>query len=168
MSSAASAAEPAETSATRPRIVVGVDGSSCGNRALSWAYSEAEARGADLDVVIAWELPYRWAEGFNANIAEDADFFAREAAKEAGAAVDALLGGKPRPGWLTVHAVEGPAAPVLIERAAGADLLVVGSRGLGGFSKLLLGSVSSAAVHHAPCAVVVIPNAPDTADAAES
>ena len=148
---------PSSTHSGRPRIVVGIDGSDGAKRALGWAFSEAEQRGADLDVVVAWDLPYKWAEGFNTEWGEDSDYFARAAADEAGAVVDDLLDGKPRPGWLTVHAVEGPPAPVLIERARAADLLVLGTRGRGGFAKLLLGSVSNTCVHHAPCPVCVIP-----------
>ena len=60
----------------RPRIIVGVDGSPGANRALSWAFSEAEQRGADLEVVIAWDFPYKWAEGFNTERGEDTDYFA--------------------------------------------------------------------------------------------
>jgi nucleotide-binding universal stress UspA family protein len=149
---------PSATPGHRPRIIVGVDGSPGANRALSWAFSEAEQRGADLEVVIAWDFPYKWAEGFNTEWGEDTDYFARAAGDEAGAAVDAVLEGKPRPAWLTVHSIEGPAAQVLTERAKGADALVVGTRGRGGFTKLLLGSVSNACVHHAPCPVCVIPD----------
>ncbi len=139
------------------RVVVGVDGSAGAGLALSWAFAEAEQRGAELDVVIAWSLPYQWAEGFNARWGEDVDYFAKTAANVADAAVDEALHGEQRPAWVHVHAIEGGAAHALLSRAQGADLLVVGSRGRGGFTDLMLGSVSTACVHHAPCPVAVIP-----------
>ena len=139
------------------RVVVGIDGSTAAERALTWAIAETERRGGTLDVVTVWEVPYRWAEGFNQMWAEDQDYFAAAAVEQARGWVDHALGGKPHPDWLTVHAVEGIAAQVLLARAEHADLLVVGSRGRGGFSSLLLGSVSTACAHHAPCPMVIVP-----------
>jgi nucleotide-binding universal stress UspA family protein len=63
---------------------------------------------------------------------------------------------------------EGQPADVLCEEAAGADLLVVGSRGLGGFRGLLVGSVSQQCVHHSPCPVVVVPHRHEAREAAGS
>jgi nucleotide-binding universal stress UspA family protein len=147
---------PADTARTQ-RVVVGVDGSPGAARALTWALAEAEQRHADLDVVIAWDVPYQWAEGFNAKWGEDADYFAGAAATLAEAELTGVLQGAPRPEWVHVQPMEGGAAHVLLQRARDADLLVVGSRGRGGFADLLLGSVSTACVHHAPCPVAVIP-----------
>ncbi len=147
----------------RQRVVVGIDGSHAARHALAWAFAEAEQRGAELDVVTAWDLPYQWAQGFNTKWADDADAFAKAAADEAATEVDELLDGKPRPSWLHIRSVEGAPAPVLLRWARGADLLVVGSRGRGGFKDLLLGSVSTACVHHTPCPIAVIPD-PVTAE----
>ncbi len=150
----------------RQHIVVGVDGSHAARHALEWAFTEAEQRGAELDVVTVWDYPYQWAEGFNIKWAEDTASFAAAAATEVAAEVDELLDGKPRPSWLHVQTVEGAAAPVLLRLARHADLLVVGSRGRGGFKDLLLGSVSTACVHHTPCPIAVIPDATTTGVAA--
>ncbi len=150
--------ETAETSSsTRPRIVVGIDGSDGGQEALRWAYEQATLRDADLEVVVAWDFVAKWAVGYNPEWPEDRDHLEHDAITVADKAVSQLLDGRPKPPWLTVVAVQGMPAYVLTERARGADLLVVGSRGRGGFAKLLLGSVSNACVHHASCPIVVIP-----------
>lgn len=145
----------------RPKIIVGVDGSDDSRRALAWALAEADLRNADLHVVIAWAFPYAWGRGFNSEWADDADFFAKAAEKEAEEAVAELLGSAARPTWLHVHAFEGSPAPVLLDLSRDADLLVVGSRGRGGFRGLMLGSVSSACARHASCPIAVIPAAED-------
>lgn len=150
----------------RQRIIVGLDGSHAARHALAWAFAEAEQRAAELDVVTAWDYPYQWAEGFNSKWAEDAEAFAKAAADEAATEVDEFLDGKPRPSWLHIRSVEGAAAPVLLRLARDADLLVVGSRGRGGFKDLLLGSVSTACVHHTPCPIAVIPDAATSEPAA--
>lgn len=148
----------------RPRVVVGIDASPASDEALRWAFEEAVRRDANLEVVIAWDFVAKWAVGFNPEWPEDADHLSADATTAADKAVDRLLAGEPRPNWLTVHAVRGTAALVLTEHARHADLLVVGSRGRGGFSKLLLGSVSNACVHHASCPIVVIPTGSHVAD----
>jgi nucleotide-binding universal stress UspA family protein len=138
-------------------IVVGIDGSPASRAALAWALAEAKQRGADLDVVVAWTFPNQWAEGFNVKWAADSEFFAKAAVATADAAVSDVLAGESRPGWLRTHGVEGSAASVLLHRARDAELLVVGTRGRGGFADLLLGSVSTACVHHSPCPITVVP-----------
>jgi nucleotide-binding universal stress UspA family protein len=140
----------------RQRIVVGVDGSDGGREALSWALGEARLRGAQLDVVTAWEYPFEWSEGFNPRWSHDENFFRVTALERAQADLDELLDGKPQPSWVRVFAAEGAPADVLVGRAEGADLLVVGSRGRGGVAGLLLGSVSTTCVHHAAVPVTVV------------
>ena len=81
--------------------------------------------------------------------------FARFAEQALAQTVDEVFG-PDHPGWLRTRVVEGHAAQVLVEASAGADLLVVGSRGYGGFYGVLLGSVSTYCVHHAHCPVTVI------------
>jgi nucleotide-binding universal stress UspA family protein len=138
-------------------IVVGIDGSPASQQALVWAHAEAVQRGVDLDVVMAWTFPYRWSEGFNAEWAADTEFFAKAAAADADLAIDMMLAGTPRPAWLRVHIVEGSPAPVLLHVARDAELLVVGTRGRGGFADLMLGSVSTACLHHTRCPITVVP-----------
>jgi nucleotide-binding universal stress UspA family protein len=137
-------------------IVVGVDGSDGSRRALRWAAAEATVRGDDLTLVHVWERPQAYAPlGLGAYpvdpepIQEAAqsllDGLVQEATTLAPeAAVRGLL-------------VEGAPAEALLEAAGPADLLVVGSRGLGGFRSLLLGSISQQVAHHAPCPVVIVP-----------
>lgn len=134
------------------RIVVGVDGSDGSRRALRWALGEARLRGADLDVVCAVAEPRPWVDPvlFPPPPAEDLCGQGR-------AIVDEVLGGIDLAG---VHveriSAVGGGARVLLEAAVGADLLVVGSRGRGGFRSLMLGSVAQQAVTHAMCPVVVV------------
>lgn len=139
------------------RIVVGVDGSDGATHALAFAIAEAERWDADLEVVAAWEYPWQWTEGYNPRWAEDEDWFAKHAEEQATELVERVLGGRDGPPAMRVVTVRGPAVQVLVEAAADADLLVVGSRGRGGFRGMLLGSVSNGCVHHAPCPVTVVP-----------
>jgi nucleotide-binding universal stress UspA family protein len=146
------------------RIVVGVDGSEASNQALSWALAEARLRGDTVVALHAWAAPYP---------APTALPGAMLAPVEPGTAVEggmaeALRKGaedllaqavsRAGPADLTIEQrlVEAPAATALIEEAKGAELLVVGSRGHGGFTGLLLGSVSQQVANHAPCPVVIV------------
>lgn len=134
------------------RIVVGVDGSAGSRQALAWAVEEARLRGATLDVVHAWHEPYVGGYPYTLVSYDPGEWeaSARELLRKVLAEVDTA--------GITVEkvVVHGLAARSLIEAAKGADLVVVGTRGLGGFSGLLLGSVSSHVVHHAPCPTVVV------------
>lgn len=142
------------------RIVVGVDGSGGSVHALRWAFVEAGLRDATVDAVHCWHYPYSASTeitGMAAGVVsrEDLETVASEV-------LDVSLDhAGPAPAGVTVNPnlVQGGAAFALLEAAVGADMLVVGSRGHGGFTGLLLGSVSQQIVHHAPCPVVVIPNA---------
>ena len=137
------------------RIVVGVDGSPGSRAALEWAVDEARRRGDRVEAVMTWqdpptyvEVPVTWAVD-RTEIEEATNRALREAIASLGDhGVDQ-----------GVHGVvsHGRAAPTLLHRAEGADLLVVGTRGHGGFAGVLLGSVSLHVVSHAPCPVVVVP-----------
>jgi nucleotide-binding universal stress UspA family protein len=138
------------------RIVVGVDGSDTARRALRWAVDEAILRRATLEVVHAWHMPY-----LDGGMFSPAVFDPRELEEVATASLDAALEGidttalvQPVGRVLT----NGGAASAILEAAKAADLVVMGSRGLGGFSGLLLGSVSYQVAHHAPCPVVIVPS----------
>jgi len=136
------------------RIVVGVDGSQPAREALRWAIDEARRRNATVEAVYAWHQPF--AAGYVMEGEIDLGRYEEDAQRVLDEAVDAM----------TDHAdvdverklVAGSAAGALVHEAKGATLLVVGSRGRGGFSGLLLGSVSQQAAHHAPCPVVIIPH----------
>jgi nucleotide-binding universal stress UspA family protein len=139
-----------------PRIVVGVDGSPSAQEALRWAARQAGLTGATVEAVIAWHFPllvggYAWPP---VGVLETTDF-----AKLAGQVLSDAVGRALRPAVpvpVTEVVRQGDAAQVLLDAAAGAELLVVGSRGHGGFAEALLGSVSQHCVHHATCPVVVI------------
>lgn len=134
------------------RVIVGADGSEGSRRAIRWAADEARFRGAVLEVVHAWTLLGQPDDGtFDPNYGEDEARQFLDAELEAvGEALDGVEVER------TVVCDLG--APALIDAAKRADLLVVGSRGRGGFRGLLLGSVSSQVVHHAQCAVAIIPD----------
>jgi nucleotide-binding universal stress UspA family protein len=138
-------------------ITVGVDGSDNSERALEWAMREAALRHADLTVVAVHEVASNHWTGRPLVLPEDRadEDKARKAAEDRVAALAGRLGDS-QPASVTVRAVSGIATRQLIEESQGADLLVVGSRGGGGFARLLMGSVSSQVVHHAACPVVVV------------
>ncbi len=146
-----------ETVTTQPpgererRIVVGVDGSVPSKAALAWAVKQARLTGATVEAVIAWELPATY--GFPVPV-PDMDYGGLAAEVLADAIAEASSPGEPVK--IRSTAAEGSAARVLLDASAGAELLVVGSRGHGGFTEALLGSVGQHCVHHATCPVVVI------------
>ena len=135
-------------------IVVGVDGSSGARAALRFAVREARLRGAAVRAVTAWRVPAivyggGYAPAIDPTMLEEN---ASTALEEAIAALGAQASGVEIERVIRV----GQPAQVLVEAAAGADLLVVGSRGHGGFAGLLLGSVGQQVAHHAPCPVVIV------------
>lgn len=137
------------------RIVVGVDGSDSSNAALAWAVRQAALTGARVDAVHAWRNPAGYSYGYGYAMmvpALDLEKFARQPLDEAIAAVADLAPGVD----IRPVLVEDNPARALLDAAKGADLLVVGSRGHGGFTEALLGSVGQHCVHHADCPVVVI------------
>jgi nucleotide-binding universal stress UspA family protein len=139
-----------------PTIVVGVDGSPHGIRALRFALAEARLRSCSLKAVSVWDFPPAAYDGgwtpppvdFGNMEENSARMLARSLTE-----VDAAGSGVE----VTSLVVQGQPAEVLVAEAKDADLLVVGSRGLGGFRGLLLGSVGHQVAHHAPCAVVIVP-----------
>jgi nucleotide-binding universal stress UspA family protein len=137
------------------RIVVGVDGSEGARKALRWAVEEADAHDATVEAVHVWQLPMI-TPGLGAPmVALDPSDFQRGAAEQLDEALHDALG-ETISDRVERVVVEGYPASVLLDRSEKADLLVVGSRGRGGFAGLLLGSVSQQCVHHAKCPVVVI------------
>ncbi len=142
-----------------PVVVVGVDGSRASVDALGWAVEYARCADASLRVVLAWERPTR--VGYSPGVsplpdAEPADRGREEAAADTLTAVIRMAAGETPPVPVERRVVQGPPAGVLIEEAATADLLVVGSRGHGAVTSLLIGSVSTHCVQRAPCPVVVV------------
>ncbi|MGD0924495.1 MAG: universal stress protein [Streptosporangiaceae bacterium] len=139
-------------------ITVGVDGSHGAHHALEWAMKEAAAHHAPLTVLTVHEVA---SNGWTGNPIilppDEIDLEkTRHAAEEAVAEAAGRLG-ESRPASVTVRAVNGFAAQELINASRDADLVAVGSRGTGGFARLMLGSVSIQVVEHAYCPVVVVP-----------
>lgn len=143
-----------ELGGRRQRIVVGADGSEGGQAALRWALGEAELRGASVDAVLALRVMPMMASPAVGLLPDPSEEVAYGRQLLGQTVADAASQHPSVP----VHEIvaEGGAARVLLEVAQGADLLVVGSRGRGGFAGLLLGSVSQQCVHHATCPVVVV------------
>ena len=139
-----------------PGILVGLDGSRAAQDALVWAVKHAALEHAPLTVLAVHEVAASAWTGNPIVYPEDKpeEAKARQAAQEAVDATIRQLGAQPES--VTVTAVSGQAAQALIDASGDADLVVVGSRGAGGFASLLLGSVSSKVVHHAACPVVVV------------
>ena len=133
------------------RIAVAIDGSKAACRALEWAIAEADRRDADLLVVHAWQYPYEsTSERFERgrDIAQvDAATVIEEATRKAAGR---------RAGVVDSHLVEGSAVEVVLDVADRVDLVVVGSRGRGGFKSMLLGSVAISVAGGATCPVIVV------------
>lgn len=134
------------------RIVVGVDGSGGSKDALRWAVRQAGLTGAQLEAVIGWQFPafFGWAP-----VSPDDADFAKIAEQTLTDTLVEVLGPEIA-SRVGMRVVEGYPAQVLVDASAGAELLVVGSRGYGGFADALLGSVSTYCVHHAHGPITVI------------
>ncbi len=134
------------------RIVVGVDGSSHSLAALRWACDEARLRHDSLELVAAWSIPSTALDiasedvvGALLGAAEEAIVAARKEVASCGPELE-----------VKTEVRQGQPARILVEQAGGADLLVLGSRGLGDFKSLLLGSVSQECSHHSPVPLVIV------------
>jgi nucleotide-binding universal stress UspA family protein len=140
-------------------IVVGVDPSPGAKAALRFALEEARLRRVTLRAVHAWQFTYVGIEGSLPVPNDELHAFRAAAEAALGAALREAI---PDPGDVDIECsvVEGAPAAVLVEASRAADLLVVGSRGHGGFAQLLLGSVSQQCAHHAQCPVVIVRSKP--------
>lgn len=140
-----------------PGIIVGIDGSQHSHFALEWAMRYAAMRHLPLTVITVVEnVTPAWPGMLVTPTYEQDLVAARDAAQEVVAKAEAELGSEV-PSSVTVQAYVGVPAPILIRESQDAELLVVGSRGAGGFARLMAGSVCTQAVHHARCPVVIIP-----------
>ena len=149
-----------------PAVVVGIDGSPGAHEALAWAVAEARLRKAPLRVVHAWMFGYVggsvsgvpfWGGSFDSYTSQGLDVSElHHAAEELVDRAIADLGEEGSGLEIEGRVVQGAPAQALLDETTPTDLLVVGSRGHGGFADLLLGSVSTQCVHHATCPVVVV------------
>jgi nucleotide-binding universal stress UspA family protein len=140
------------------QVVVGVDGSENSKRALQWASEEASEHGAELLVVGSWTPPppVPTAPPYSGVAwGTDTTRLAENAKAMLDGTLSEVLGDSPSVP-VKASVVEGNAAKVLIDLSGSADLIVVGSRGIGGFSGMLLGSVSQHVAAHAECTVAVV------------
>jgi nucleotide-binding universal stress UspA family protein len=140
-----------------PGIIVGVDGSGHSHRALIEAIKEAAVHHAPLTVLTVHQAVVGYSGG---PVVYPEDKIETERAREAAQAeTDKALAevGELRPESVTVQAVHGFPAEVLIDASRDADMIVLGSRGVGGFGRLLMGSVTSQVAHHAACPVLIVP-----------
>ena len=139
----------------RKTIVVGVDGSPGSRKALTWAAAEAAAHDAELVVVNVWEhtlMPPAGSVSVSERFVPDSS---QRTADDLVQVIKDELGDDP-PVLVRPEVKQGRPAKVLIEESAGADLLVVGKRGHGGFVGLVLGSVSQHVAAYAKCPVTVV------------
>jgi nucleotide-binding universal stress UspA family protein len=134
----------------RPRVVVGVDGSDPSKLALRWAARIAAAEDAHIDAVMAWQMPTLAYASIGPIVGMQNAM--EEALKHA---VDDVFG-EQRPNGMQLRAIQGGGAPVLLDASRDAFMVVVGSRGRGGFAGLLLGSVSATVAEHAECTVLIV------------
>ena len=139
-------------------IIAGVDGSESSRAALHWAYDEATHHGAALTVVMSWQAPTALPMSPPYGAVPDEGYESQPRTTALNLLDSYVAELEPRTPAVDVRTSmeEGSPAKVLIERSKGADLLVVGSRGRGGFAGMLLGSVSQHLVAHAHCPVVVV------------
>src|SRR5437763_11085102 len=137
----------------RLRVIVGVDGSPQSAHALSWACRRGETCGDTIRAVCAWSLGASGEDWMvQPDVSAEGQRYAERVLREV---VERARTDHPAVKVETA-VIEGPPARVLVDLPADADLLVVGSRGRGGFSGLLLGSVSQQCIHHAHCPVTVV------------
>jgi nucleotide-binding universal stress UspA family protein len=143
-----------ETGQQRRRIVVGVDGSDGSKSALRWAAWMAETTGSGLDVIAAWEMSALY--GWSALSVLPANYTPQPEIEKSLNDTVAEVFGAERPQDMRVKVLEGPVVQTLLSAATGALMIVVGSRGHGGFTGMLLGSVSARVAEYAKCPVLVV------------
>jgi nucleotide-binding universal stress UspA family protein len=143
-----------ESELTPGRIVVGVDGSESSLQALRWAARQAALTDSAVEAVRAWEMPGALGWAGLPELPEKLDL-EKPARKELSEAVTAALPGEQAAPVSQIVVMGNPAQSIL-DRAVGAELIVVGSRGHGTFRATLLGSVSHTVALHATCPVVVV------------
>jgi nucleotide-binding universal stress UspA family protein len=136
-------------------IVVGIDGSSCSKHALRFAAEEASLRAESLRVVCAWQVPVGVYMGSNIAPVLDPTGFSARARESAEKEIDEVLG-SPANSSTELRVREGNAVKILVEESGDTSMLVVGSRGRGGFGGLLLGSVSQQCAAHSRCPVTIV------------
>lgn len=134
-------------------VIVGVDGSKDSERALKWAADYAQKVGAPLEAVIAWEVSTLYGDTFSDKW--DHTAVEKKHREVAEAAVREALGDGAQ---VEVRVEQGNASEVLVRDSSDVQHIVVGSRGHGGFTGMLLGSVSQHLVTHARCPVTVMPH----------
>ena len=150
---------PAADLGAQPRIVVGVDRSDPALAAMRWAKAEAEIRGAALDLVHAWSWPVPLVSSELAMISLPAPPIddMRAAALEVIAEMSAEAFGHDTDGPAVIaHAAEANTADLLLSTSAGAEMIVVGSKGHNALYSALIGSVSRQVAHHADVPVVIV------------
>ncbi len=140
-------------------VVVGIDGSEESRAAFRFALDEARIRDLGVRAVAAWHVPgIAYAGGAYAPSVDVTEGIEAEARRR----VEEIVAAEENPGVEVEIAVrQGQAAEILLEEAKDADVLVVGSRGLGGFRGLLLGSVSQQCAQHSPCPITILPRRMD-------
>jgi nucleotide-binding universal stress UspA family protein len=136
--------------AERERIIVGVDGSEASLDAVRWALRQAELTGSSVEALISWQFPRQYGEEF---YGEEFDW--EKIATDTLRSSLAQLGDEAQT-RIEPRVVQGHPAQALVKASAGASLLVVGSRGHGGFVGMLIGSVSEHVIAHAQCPVLVV------------
>lgn len=140
-----------------PGIIVGVDGSGHSQRALEWAMKEAAMRHAPLTVLTVHPAIVGYFGGVVTSPGDlDLTEQTQAAVKVEADRVLAALDG-PHPESVTVRAVHGFPVEELVNASKGADMVVLGSRGMGGFSRMLMGSTAGLVVQHAYCPVLIVP-----------
>lgn len=140
--------------------VVGVDDSRGARDALAWAAEQAAATGGRLRVVHAYEFPVAWIDAYAPELPQ----WQERARQDAQETIERVVSDVLEPGRreaVEVEVVEGNPADVLHDESRDAAVVVVGSRGRGGFAGLLLGSVSQRVAQHANCPVVIVPTPPE-------
>ena len=140
-----------------PGILVGVDGSDHSQRALEWAAREAAYRQTSLTVLAVHQAVHGWAGSLRF---QDDDAQVQKVAEAAKAETEKVLAGlgDSRPESVTVRAVHGYPAEELINAGTDADMIVLGTGGVGGWSQQLIGSVASKVSHHSTVPVLIIPS----------
>ncbi len=143
-----------------PGIVVGVDGSPNSDRALDWAMRQAAAVHAPLIVMTVHEVPKSYWGGIPVIGDADASLLEKlqQAAEEMTQNAASRLGDA-KPASVQIRAVNGFVVKELVDASQDADMVVLGPRSISGFTRLLMGSVSTEVVQHSACPVVIIPPA---------